>query len=179
MRATGHYRRLAVLASLLAAATLSLAPAAMGDEANEIVQACLNGRSLSGYSQSAYKKALKELQATTEEYSSCGMQIREAQVAAATAHTSRKSGAAEAAAPAAISATPTEQNEIAGAARAGSGPISLDGRVIHPGVIHGNVASTFSTLPGPLLAAMAFLVLCLLVIGGGALRNRVRDDRAD
>ena len=179
MRVLSHQRPLAVLAGLVAAAALSFAPPAMADEGHKIVQACLEGHSLSGFKQSAYSRALKELSATTEEYSDCGALIRQAQRGAASGSSSGTSSLTGSAAPAQVAATPTEKSNIAGAATTGSEPLSVGGQLIHPGVIHDNVASTFSTLPTPLLAALGFLLACLLVLGGGTLRNRIRDDRSD
>lgn len=179
MRAPGHERPLAALAALLVAGALSLATPALGDTGHTIVQRCTLGQSLSGFSQSAYSKALNDLSATTEEYSDCAALIRQAQRAAASGRPAPASGTASTAAPTTIAATPAEQSAIAGAAKSGAAPVSVGGSVVHPGVIHADVASTFSTLPGPLLATLAFVLVCLLVIGGSAIRNRVRDGRSD
>ena len=54
----------------------------------QIVLRCTHGQSLSGFSQSAYRQALKELSADSLEYSPCGQQIRQAQLAALAAHRS-------------------------------------------------------------------------------------------
>jgi len=179
MRLPGHERRLALLAGLVASAVLSMPTPASADAGHTIVQRCVLGQSLSGFSQTAYGKALKDLSATTEEYSDCASLIRQAQRAAASGRSSGSSTPASAAVPTQIAATPTEQNEIAGASRTGSAPLSVGGRLIHPGVVHGNVASAFSTLPSPLLVALGFLLACLLLLGGGTLRNRIRDGRTD
>lgn len=178
MRVLSHQRPLAVLAGLVAAAALAFAPPATADEAHEIVAACLEGHSLSGFKQSAYGKALKELNATTEEYSDCGALIRQAQRGSASGHSGGSGSPVSSAAPAQVLATPTEKSDIAGASSSGSEPLSVGGQLVHPGVIHGSVASTFSTLPTPLLAVLGFLLACLLVLGGGTLRNRIRDGRA-
>jgi hypothetical protein len=45
--------------------------------------------------------------------------------------------------------------------------------------VHADIASAFSSLPTPLLATVIFLVACLLLVAGGAVRNRVRGRRAD
>jgi hypothetical protein len=179
MRVLSHQRPLAVLAGLVAAAALSFAPPALADEGHKIVEACLEGHSLSGFRQSGYSKALKELNATTEEYSDCGALIREAQRGSASGGSSGTSTPAGTAAPTQVAATPTEQSNIAGAATSGSEPLSVGGQLIHPGVVHGDVASNLSTLPGSLLVAFGFLAACLLVLGGGTLRNRIRDGRSD
>lgn len=179
MRVLSHQRPLAALAGMVAATALSFAPPALADEGHKIVQACLEGHSLSGFKQSAYSKALKELNATTEEYSDCGALIRQAQRGSASGSSSGASSPAGSVAPTQVVATPTEKSNIAGAATTGSEPLSVGGQLVHPGVIGGSVASTFSTLPGPLLAALGFLLACLLVLGGGTLRNRIRDGRSD
>ncbi len=44
--------------------------------------------------------------------------------------------------------------------------------MLHPGVVHVNLASALNSLPTPLLALLAFLLVCALVLGGRALRNR-------
>jgi hypothetical protein len=178
MRVPCHERRLA-LVGLIAAALLSFAAPASADVGHTIVQRCVLGESLSGFSQSAYSKALRELSATTEEYSDCAAQIRQAQRAAAPGRSSGTSSPASSAAPTPVVATPTEQHEIAGAVLNGSAPLSVGGHLIHPGVIHGNVAAAFSTMPGPLLAAFGFLLVCLLALGAGRIRNRIRDGRTD
>ena len=167
------------MAGLLAAAALAIPAPASADVGHTIVERCLNGQSLSGFSQSAYSKALKEIGATTEEYSDCSSLIHQAQRAAASGRSSTDESSAITAAPTQVAATPTEQNNIAGAVQTGATPLSVGGQVIHPGVVHGNVASTFSTLPGPLLAALIFMIVCLLLLGGGALRSRIRDGRTD
>jgi hypothetical protein len=165
--------RPALLAALLAVTVLSIAPSAMADIGETIIQRCTHGQSLSGFSQSAYSRALKELSADAEEYTDCSQLIRQAQAAAA----GGRGGATPT--PVALLATPSEQRAIAHAARAGSEPVRLDGQVIHPGVVHASIASALSSLPTPLLAILAFLLAGLLAVAGGAVRNRVRAGRSD
>jgi hypothetical protein len=165
-------------AVLLSAALLAIAPPARADVGETIILRCTHGQSLSGFSQSAYTQALKELSADAEEYTDCSSLIHQAQLAAAAG--GRGGGAAGTAAiPTPIAATPSEQRAITHAARAGSNPVRLGGRVIQPGVVHANIASALSSLPTPLLATLAFLLACLLLVVGGALRNRVRAGRSD
>jgi hypothetical protein len=45
--------------------------------------------------------------------------------------------------------------------------------------VHASIASAFSSLPTPLLATLAFLLACLALVVGGAVRNRVRGGRSD
>jgi hypothetical protein len=61
----------------------------------------------------------------------------------------------------------------------GGAPVKVGAQVIHPGVVHANIASALSTLPTPLLAVTAFLLACLIALAGGALRNRIRARRSD
>jgi hypothetical protein len=172
--------RSAVLSALLASALLAVAfaPAASADVGEKIILRCTHGESLSGFSQSQYRQALKDLSADSEEYSGCSLEIREAELAAASGSggASGSSGGSgqSAAAPVAVPATPEEQRAITHAEHGGSEPVSLSGGVIHPGVVHVDVASAFSSLPTPLLATLAFLLACLLAVFGSALRKRVK-----
>jgi hypothetical protein len=178
MRIARPHRRLAPAAGILLATLLIAAPPAQGqDVGQKIIRLCAEGKSLAGYPPSAYAKALKEISATTEEYSECGQLIRQAQGAAAAGH----GGGAGAGSglTAAIVATPAEQKAIADAARAGSAPVAVGGEQIHPGVVHANVSSALSTLPTPVLALLAFLLACAVAFGGGFARKRFRGGRAD
>jgi hypothetical protein len=167
-----------LLVALVLAAPL-LSPAAVRADIGEtIILRCTHGQSLSGFSQSAYRQALQELSADTEEYSDCSSLIRQAQLAGAAG--TRGAGTGQSAAvPVPIAATPSQQQAIAHAEHAPPAPVKLDGRVIDPGVVHVNIASALSSLPTPLLATLAFLIACLLLVAGGALRNRVRGGRSD
>lgn len=165
-------RALAVAAALLAMAWT--APAAQGDVGEQIIRRCTHGQSLSGFSQEAYKRALKEMSAGTEEYSNCGQLIRRAQLEAAGAGQGSSGATATAAA---IAATPQEHAAIARAPLAGASPVRVDGATIHPGVVPVNVSSAFSTLPTPLYATVAFLALCLLLAAGAVIRKRMRARR--
>ena len=170
----------AVLAALVAATLLASAQPASANVAETIILRCTHNESLSGFSQSAYNKALKELNADAEEYSPCSSQIRAAQLAAAVGgHGGTSSTGQGGAAPVAIAATPSEQQAITHAEHISPAPVTLDGAVIKPGVVHANVASAFSSLPTPLLATLAFLLACLLLLVGAAVRNRARARRSD
>ncbi len=174
----------ALVATLAPAAALSLAPAARADVGGQIIERCLRGESLGGYSQSDYSKALKELTADSEEYSSCTQLIHQAETAAAGTHHGATGGSgagAGTATPAGLTAaTPTEQRAIEHAAKAGGAPVALgNGQIVHPGVVHADIGSALSTLPTPLLVALGFLLACLLAIGGETLRRRVRERRSN
>lgn len=170
----------ALLGGLLAAVAtvlLALAQPALGDVGETIILRCTHKESLSGFSQADYKKALEELPADAEEYSDCSQEIREAQLAAATGRGGGGGGgsAAGAAAVAPIAATPAQQRALAHAQRAGGEPVRLSGgQVVHPGVVHVNVASALSALPTPVLTILAFALAGLLAVAAGAVRKRIR-----
>jgi hypothetical protein len=172
--------RLAVVTALLAAMLLAFAQPAGANVGEQIILRCTHVESLSGFSQSAYDQALKELEADAEEYSPCASQIRQAQRAAAAAAGARPGSAAAApsANQVAIAPTPSQRRAITHAEHAGAEPVKLDGRVIHPGVVHVDVASALSSLPTPLLVILTFLIACVLVLAGGTLAKRVRARRS-
>ena len=175
-RPIGHRPALLVLLAT-AALALALAPGASADVGETIIQRCTHGQSLAGFSPRAYSRALKELSADAEEYTDCAALIRQAQLAAAS-HSSG-GGPSEAASAVATTATPKEQRAIAHAAKVGSTPVSLEGQVVHPGVVHASVASALSTLPVPLLAMLALMLAGVLTAAGSSVRKRFRDGRRD
>ncbi|MGD1059421.1 MAG: hypothetical protein ABR992_18645, partial [Solirubrobacteraceae bacterium] len=76
--------RRALVGALTSVVLLTVTQPASANVGETIILRCTNGQSVSGFSQSAYRQALKELNADTEEYSpECGAMIREAQRAAA------------------------------------------------------------------------------------------------
>ena len=173
-RPPGRARRGWALISLTGLALLAAAPAARATSIGEkIVLRCTHGQSLGGFSQADYKQALEDLSSTTEEYSPCGAEIREAEQAAA-AHLGTQAGGGAEAPAVALAASPAELHSLARARRQGSGPVKVGGEVIHPGVVHANIASAFSTLPAPLLAVLALMLACALGLAGFLLRKRVR-----
>ncbi len=177
LRRARRARRALALAAL---GLLALAPAASATSVGEkIILRCTHLESMSGFSQRAYREALEELSADGEEYSPCAQEIREAQEAAA-AHRGAGGGgvgSASTAAPQALAAAPAELRSLAKARKQGSGPVSVGGAVIHPGVVHANIASALNTLPDPLLAVLALMLACALILGGLQLRKRVRGRR--
>jgi len=164
------------LPAVLLASVLAGAPTAGADVGETIIQRCTHGQSLGGFSQSAYNKALKELSADAEEYSGCSSLIRQAQLAAARGSGGSSTGAARVAP---VATTGAEQRSLSHATHAGGSPVQLGGQVVNPGVVHANIASALSSLPGSLLAALAFLLACLVLVTGNALRNRFRGQRPD
>jgi hypothetical protein len=170
-------RRLHRLA--LAAALLLLAspPSARADVGATIIERCTHGQSLGGFSQQDYARALQELPTEVEEYSECGNLIRRAQLAAAGGGGGSGGGAGPAA-PVATPLTPAERSALRQIAKTGSAPQLIGNEVIYPGVVHAGVASALSTLPNPLIALLAFLLACALVLAGRAVRNRVHARRS-
>jgi hypothetical protein len=173
MSLTRLQSRLALPAALLAG-TLTIAAPANADIGETIIQRCTHGKSLGGFSQSAYTKALKELSADAEEYTNCSSLIRAAQLAAAGGQ-----GSGGGSAPAALAASPAEQQAVTRAREAPAAAVSVSGQIIRPGVVHADIASAFNSLPSPLLATLAFLLACLALVAGGAVRNRFRGNGSD
>jgi hypothetical protein len=171
--------RSAVLTALLAATLLAIAQPAHASIGEKILLRCTHQESLSGFSQQAYREALQEINGDAIEYSNCAAQIRQAQLEAAAGKQSATGPAAQTASSAAIAPTPSQRRAITHAEHAGSEPVKLDGRVIHPGVVHVDVASALSSLPTPLLAILTFLIVCALALAGGTLRKRFRAGRPD
>jgi hypothetical protein len=163
--------------ALLFGMLLSLATPAGADIGEKIILRCTHGESLSGFSQKEYNKALKELETSSEEYTDCASLIHQAQLAAAGARGGSGGGGGSASGGIATTtpATPSEQRELNRAAHVSSAPLRLGNQTIRPGVVHADIASALSSLPTPLLAILAFLLVCTLVLTGGALRNRVRN----
>jgi len=175
--ATGLLRPLLVRATLAFGLSLALAlPSVARAESigEKIILRCTHNESLSGFSQSDYRKALQELSADTEEYSSCSQRIREAQLAAATRGRGGGGGSSGTVGTVAKAATPTQQRAIDRAQSVSPRAVKLGGQSVHPGVVHADISSAFSTLPSPLLATLAFLLACACAIGGYGLRNRLR-----
>jgi hypothetical protein len=174
--------RSAVLTALLATALLVIAQPARADVGETIILRCTHQESVSGFSQSAYRQALKELNADLEEYASeCSSLIRQAQEAAAGARGSASGGGSSGsgAAAVAIAATPAEQRAITHAQSSSPEPVKLKGAIIHPGVVHVGIASALNSMPTPLLVILGFLLACLALVMGGALRKRVRARSSD
>ncbi|HEV3320374.1 MAG TPA: hypothetical protein VG053_11715 [Solirubrobacteraceae bacterium] len=168
----------ALLLPVMLVAIMSIATPARADVGEEIIRRCTHAESLSGFSQNAYRQALKDLSAGTEEYSNCAQLIRQAQLAAAGAGRRGGSGGGPATpAPSSAAPTPSEQRAIAHASSAGAAPLQVGAQTIHPGVVHADIASALSSLPTPLLATVAFLTICLLAVAVAGIRNRISAHR--
>ena len=167
----------ALLSMLLSFA--AIAAPAQANVGEKIILRCTHGESLSGFTQKDYAKALKELETSLEEYSGCASLIHQAQRAAAGSRGGSGGGGGSGstgtgAATAAATATPAERRNLSRAPRTGAAPQQLGGQVVHPGVVHVDIASAFSSLPTPLLVVLLFLLACAVALAGGVLRNRVR-----
>ena len=123
------------------------------DVGETIIQRCTHGQSLSGFSQQAYRQALKELTADARRVHR--LRIADPPGAARRGRARRRRRAGGRRPTAAIAATPAEQQrDRARAERSARRRSSVGGQVIHPGVVHANIASAFSSLPTPLLAIL-------------------------
>jgi hypothetical protein len=152
-----------------------LPAASSADVGTQIIERCTHGKSISGFSQQAYGRALQELPTEVEEYSDCANLIRRAQLAAA----GRGGAGGEGGSVIATPLTPSERSALSKVPRTGALPQRIGGKLVHPGVVHANVASALSSLPDPLLAVLAFLLACALALGGRELTRRVRAHRSD
>ncbi len=171
-RAHGRSRR-RILAALLAGAlslSLALAPVSSADVGATIIERCTHGQSLSGFTAQQYRQALRELPTEVEEYSDCANLIRHAELGGAGGAGGGPNGSASATIP----LTPAERTALKSAPKLGSVPLVVGDQTVAPGVVHVNIASALSSLPTPLLATLAFMLVCLLVVLGGNIRSRVR-----
>jgi hypothetical protein len=165
-----RWRRVRLLSALTLAVALALAAAARADVGAKIIERCAHGQSLSGFSQQAYSRALRELPTEVEEYSDCANLIRRAQLAAA--------GGEPGTTPTATPLTPAERASLDHATRTAPAPLRVDGRLLRPGVVPVDISSALSSLPTPLLATLAFMTACLLLLVAGAIRDHVRARRS-
>jgi hypothetical protein len=181
MRIARLQSRLPLLAVLFAAILLGAPRAASADVGEKIIDLCEHVKPISGFTHADYERALRELGAGTEEYSECGQQISQAELAAARGNHGRDGSGAGTGSEAstAVVASPAEQSSITHAANSTPEAIHLGGggAAIQPGVMHPDISAAFSSLPTPILVTLAFVLACALVLGGGLLRNRVRSRR--
>lgn len=172
--------RLAPLRSALAVAAallllLAAAAPASESEVTKIYEACSSGKLPTGYSQQVYSQAIKEMEPELAEYTDCPDLIHKAQLAGAAGSHGGSGGSSGGAASAAVAPpTPTEQHTLESVPHASSPSVPVGGEVIHPGVVHVDIASALSTLPTPLLALLAFLLAGALLLIGRTVNNRVR-----
>lgn len=154
---------------------LAGASAAQASEAQTIIEKCGHGESFGGYSQNAYREALKHIPTEVSEYTDCANQIRKAELAAAGGGAGGAAGAS--ASNIALPLTPAEQRAVQSAHHNGAVPVQIGSEPIHPGVVHVDIASAVNKLPGSLLAVLAFLLGAAVVLAVGEVRKRVRPRR--
>lgn len=156
---------------LIASALMVGAAPAYGSQASKILEKCGHGEPFSGYSQKAYREALKQMTTTGSQYSLCESLIRKAEEAAAGGGTGATAGTPSA--NVALPLTPAERHAVQSAHRNGSAPVQVGGEPVRPGVVHANIASAVNTLPHSLFAVLAFMAAGALVITIGEVRKRV------
>lgn len=172
----------ALLAALVIALLAAASAGASAGSTKKILEACGEGKIPSGYSQQAYDQALKQMPPELAEYSDCSDLIHKAQLAAAAGN--RGGGAGSGGADAASSApiappTASEQHALEHITHSAAPPVKVGEEVIHPGVVHVDIASALDTLPTPLLALLAFLLACALLMLGRTVLARTRARRHD
>jgi hypothetical protein len=163
------------LVAILVLAPMAAAPSAQASEASTIIEKCAQGQPIGGYSQSAYRQALKQLPTIMIEYSPCPQQIRNAELAAAGGGAGGTSTGSAPNVPLAL--TPTEQRAVQSAHHNGAAAVQVGSVPIHPGVVHANIASAVNTLPHSLFAVLAFLLAAALALTIGEVGKRVRARR--
>jgi hypothetical protein len=161
--------------ALVALVVLSFASTATANEAQTILEKCGHHEPFSGYSQKAYREALKQMTTTGSQYSACESEIRKAEEAAAGGGTGAAAGRPSSNVAALL--TPAEQHAVQSAHRKGSTPVQVGNEPVSPGVVHADIASAVSTLPHSLLAVLAFMAAGALVLAIGEVRKRVRSHR--
>jgi hypothetical protein len=166
---------LALAQALVALVLLAGATSAQASEASTIIEKCAHGQPIGGYSQSAYREALKQLPTILVEYSPCTQQIRSAELAAAGGGAGSASASSSSNVPLAL--TPTEQHAVQSAHHNGGTPVQVGSEPIRPGVVHANIASAVNTLPHSLFAVLAFLLAGALGLAVGEVIKRVRARR--
>jgi hypothetical protein len=165
----------AIALVFVAIALLAGATSAHASEASSIIEKCAQGKPLGGYSQSAYRQALKQLPTILIEYSPCTNEIRKAELAAAGGGAGATSASSPTNVP--LPLTPSEQRAVQSAHRNGSTPVRVGNEPIRPGVVHADIASAVNTLPHSLFAVLAFMLAGALLFVVGEVRKRVRARR--
>jgi hypothetical protein len=174
--ATGARGISAAATALAAIALLIGAPAAQAGEAQTVLEKCEHGEPFGGYTQNAYREALKHMPTEVIEYTDCANLIRKDELAAA------GGGAGPAASGAssnvALPLSPAEQRAVQSAHHGGgSAPVQVGSVPVRPGVVHTDIASAVNTLPHSLFAVLAFLLAGALVLVVGEVGKRVRAGR--
>jgi hypothetical protein len=172
-------RLAAALFAALAIALLATASASAGGAVNKIFEDCGESKIPVGFSQQAYAQALKQMPPELAEYADCPALIHKAQRAGAGGRGS--AGAADGGDTAGTVAPPTaaEQQTLEKIGHSGGAPVKVGAEVIHPGVVRVNIASAVGKLPTPLLALLAFLLACALLLVARAVLVFTRARRHD
>jgi hypothetical protein len=173
------HRRTLTTVLLLTLAVWPAAPAG-ADVGTKIIERCTHGQSIAGFSQQDYRRALQETTAEVNEYSDCVNLIHKAQLAAAgrggAGATGAGAGSAGGLTANVAPPTPAEQQALQAAHSTGATPVQVGAQTVAPGVVHANIASAVNSLPTPLLALLAFLLVGALLILARAIRDRVSSD---
>jgi hypothetical protein len=165
----------ALLIGLFAVAVAATSASASGGSVNKIFEDCGESKIPVGFSQQAYGEALKQMPPELAEYDDCPALIHKAQRAAAGSHGGEgASGSGSALAAAVPPPTAAEQQTLETIGHSGGTPVKIGKDVIHPGVVHVDIASAVGKLPTPLLALLAFLLACALLILGRTVHARAR-----
>jgi hypothetical protein len=158
---------------------LFAAAGASAGSVNKIFEDCGESKIPVGFSQQAYAQALKQMPPELAEYDDCPALIHKAQRAAAGGRGSEGTGGAGTGVEAAVAPpTPAEQQTLEKVSHSGGAPVKVGTEVVHPGVVHVDIASAVGKLPTPLLALLAFLLACALLLLGRTIFAHVRRDDA-
>jgi hypothetical protein len=169
---------IALCAAAPAGARTTVNASASASSVNKIFEDCGESKIPTGFSQQAYDQALKQMPAELAEYDDCPALIHKAQRAAAGGHGGSEAGGPGGGAAAAIAPpTASEQRTLEHVRHSGGAPVKVGEEVVHPGVVHVDIASAVGKLPTPLLALLAFLLACALLILGRGILARVRARR--
>ncbi len=169
-------RTIGLTAALIALALLTSASPALASEASKIIEKCAHGEPFGGYSQSAYREALKQMPTEVSEYSACSNEISKDVLAAAGGGGS-SSGAVATSSNIPLALTPSEQRAVQSAHRNGSAPVQVGSQPIRPGIVHADIASAVNTLPHSLFAMLALLLAGVVVLAIGEAVKRVHARR--
>jgi hypothetical protein len=161
--------------ALVALTMLVFTSTATANQAQTILEKCGHNEPFSGYSQKAYREALKQMTTTGIEYGECESLIRKAEEAAAGGGAGATTGTPSA--NVAVPLTPTEQHAVQSAHRNGSTPVQVGSVPVRPGVVHADIASAVNTLPHSLFAVLALMAAGAVVFAIGEVLGRVRSRR--
>jgi hypothetical protein len=174
-RARGRVLAQVAASTLAALVLLAGACTAQASEAQTIIEKCGHGEPFGGYTQNAYREALKHMPTEVSEYTDCANLIRKDELAAAGGGAGAAAGGPSS--NVALPLTPSEQHAVQSAHHNGSAPVQIGSEPIHPGVVHADIASAVNTLPHSLFAVLAFMLAGALVLGIGEVHKRVRARR--